>query len=154
MTSPCSVSFSRPSSAPGREPEDRPARGPTAAADPAAPAVEQRQLDAVPPGGLRERGLGPVDEPVRGEIAGLLVRVGVAEHDLLPVAAATDVVAVGGVGEDRVEDAARGRERRRVLEERHDVERQSPVRVADSPPSAASSNTARTSSAPAVKLTM
>ena len=49
MTSPCSVSLSRPSTEPGRLAEDRPVRRAAATTDGAAAAVEQRQLDALAP---------------------------------------------------------------------------------------------------------
>ncbi len=114
---------------PGRQAEDRPVRRPATSPDPPSPPVEQRQLDTVPLGGRHERGLGDVQEPVRGEVAGLLVRVRVAEHHLLPIPAPPEMRAVGRVGQDRVEDTARGLERRRVLEQRNHIDREAPAAV-------------------------
>ena len=63
-----------------------------------------------------------MDQPVRRQVAGLLVRVGVAEHHLLPVTAAPDVRSIDVIAKDRVEQRSRLRERRGVLEQRDDVE--------------------------------
>ena len=102
--------------------EDRAVRRPAAAPDGAAAPVEQRQRDAVAARDAHERLLGPVEQPVRGEEAALLGRVGVAEHDLLGVAAGAEVGPVGGIREQRVEQRRRRRQRVGGLEERHDVE--------------------------------
>jgi len=96
---------------PGRQPEDPPIRRSPAPPDRPAPAVEQRQLDAMCPRGCAQRGLRLVKQPVRGEVARLLVRVGVAEHDLLPVSAPAEVLPIGRLGQDRV-----------VLEQRDHIE--------------------------------
>ena len=85
--------------------------------------MEQRQPD---PGsaGLADEGLlGAVEQPVRREEAGLLVRVGVAEHDLLTIPAADEMATVGAVGEQAAEDLTGGLQRVGRFEERHDVER-------------------------------
>ena len=69
-----------------------------------------------------ERLLGAVQQPVRGEEPALLARVGVAEHDLLDVAAVPEMGAIAGVGEQPVEELVRAAERVRGLEQRDDVE--------------------------------
>ena len=102
--------------------EDRAVRGTAAAADGAAAAVEQGEPDVVPAGGRDQRLLRLVQEPVRREEAALLGRVGVAEHDLLGVAAVAEVGPVGGIREQPVDELAGARERLRGLEERNDVE--------------------------------
>ena len=114
-----------------REAEDRPVGRPAAAPDRPAATMEEGQLHAMAPGGRDERGLGAVDQPVRGEVARLLVRIGIAEHDFLAIAPPPDVLAVVRLGQDRIEDLARRLERRRVLEERDDVECQAAVRSDD-----------------------
>ena len=88
--------------------EDRVVRRAAAAADGAAAAVEEPQPYAVPAGHVAQLALGPVDLPLRGRDAGLLVGVGVAEHHLLHVAAQGDQAAVRRVGEQVVEDASAG----------------------------------------------
>ncbi len=67
--------------------------------------------------------LGLEEGPVGGEVAAVLVAVGVAEHDLLVVAAGLEVAAVGLEIEHLVEDAGGGLEVAEGLEERRDVER-------------------------------
>src|SRR5206468_4597804 len=101
---------------PRREAQDRPVGRPAAAPDRPTAAVEKGELDAMSPGGRDERGLGPVDQPVPGEIAGLLVRIGVAEHHLLAITPAADMIAIRPLGEDRVENITSGLERGCVLE--------------------------------------
>ena len=90
--------------------EDRPVRRPAATADGAAAAVEQRQLDAVPARATSaSAALGPVEHPGRREEPRLLVRVGVAEHHLLAVAAAREVRAIARVGRAARRGSARPR---------------------------------------------
>ena len=89
--------------------EDRVVRGAAAAADGAAAAVEEAQPYAVAVGDVAQPALGAVDLPLGGGDAAELGGVGVAEHDLLDVAAQGDEPPVGGVGEHLVEDAGRRR---------------------------------------------
>ncbi len=107
----------------GRLAQDRAVRRAATAADGAATAVEQRQFDAQPARGDGQVALRPVEHPARGQEPRFLVRVGVAQHHLLAVAAGLEVVAVARLDEECLEDRPRGRERIRRLEERHDVER-------------------------------
>ena len=74
--------------------QDRLAGRAAAATDRAAAAVEEPQHDAVLAGDVAQRALGPVDLPLGRGDAGVLGRVGVAEHDLLHVAAGGDHPAV------------------------------------------------------------
>ena len=115
----------------GRAAQDGPVGRPPAAPDRPAATVEQRQLHAVPRGRIDQRRLGLVEHPGRGEEARLLVRVRVAEHHLLAVAAGRQVGAVARVGEQRLEDVAGGGEGLARLEQRHDVEdrRRRPARA-------------------------
>ena len=80
-----------------------PGGGAAAPSHRSAPAVEDAQGDAV---GIRQRlqrDLGPVDLPVAGEEAGILVAVGIAQHHLLQglvaIAVADQQLAVEGIGE-------------------------------------------------------
>ena len=102
--------------------EDRPVRRPAAAPERAAATVEERQLDATRPGRLDERRLRLVERPGRGDEPRLLVRIGVAEHHLLAVAAPRDPGPVGRIVEERPEDRAGGGQRVGRFEERDDVE--------------------------------
>ena len=65
--------------------EDRLMGGAPAATDRPAASVEQPEVDPVTPGHGDEGALGPMERPLRHEIAAVLVRVGVADHDLLQV---------------------------------------------------------------------
>ena len=105
-----------------RAAEDRPVRRPAAAPDGAAAAVEQRQLDAVLARDRDERLLGAMEHPGRGEEPGLLVRVGVAEHHLLAVAARREVAPVAGSRRSASRIGPAAVERVGRLEERDDVE--------------------------------
>ncbi len=84
--------------------------GAAAAADGAAAAVEEAQADAVAVGDVAQAALGAVDLPLAGGDAAELGGVGVAEHDLLDVAAQGDEAPVGGVGEHVLEDGVGGLE--------------------------------------------
>ncbi len=95
--------------------EDRPIGGPAAAPDGAAAPMEERQLDAVLPCDRDERLLGAVEHPGRGEETGLLVRVGVAEHHLLAVAAGREVGSIARVAQQLVEDRRRRARARRTI---------------------------------------
>ena len=68
---------------PRRQALDGALRGPAAAPDRAAAPVEDRERDAVAPADLRARALRAVERERRREDPGVLVRVGVADHDLL-----------------------------------------------------------------------
>ena len=111
IVSPCSVSFSRPSVARGGcAPIAAQVGPPPRPVLPAAP-VEHGQLDAALAGQLGEPLLRAVDLPVRGEIAAVLARVGVADHHLQAVARrAVEVLGDHGVGPPQVVDR---------LEQRH-----------------------------------
>ena len=102
--------------------EDRAVRRSAAAADGSAAPVEQREGDAVPPGDAHQRLLRPVEEPVRRQEPALLGRVGVAQHHLLGVATRPEMLAVGGVREQRVQQRRRPVEGLGGLQQRHDVE--------------------------------
>ncbi|MGX1301481.1 hypothetical protein RKD35_002969 [Streptomyces albogriseolus] len=122
MTSPCSVTLISPSrGAPGLG-EDRVVGGAAAAADGAAAAVEEAQPDAVAVGDVAQPALGAVDLPLAGGDAAELGGVGVAEHDLLDVAAQGDEAPVGGVGEHVLQDRVGGLELVRRLQQRHDAD--------------------------------
>ncbi len=103
--------------------EDRVVRGAAPAADGAAAAVEEHERDA----GVAERRdevpLGPVERPVRREVAAVLVAVRVAQHHLLPVAASGDEPPPRGQRERLAHDPAGALEVVDRLEQRHDVER-------------------------------
>jgi hypothetical protein len=80
--------------------------------------VEDRQLDVVRRCDLGETFLRAEDRPLRGEVAAVLARVGVADHHLHGAVSAQVPVA-----EQVVENAWRGVEVGDRLEQRHDVER-------------------------------
>ena len=122
MTSPCSVSLSRPSTDPGAPPTIARLAGPPPR--PIAPPRPWNSVSSTPcaPGCLDQRGLRLVQHPGRGEEPGLLVRVRVAEHHLLPVATRLDVAAVHRVAEERVEDVAGGGQGVGRLEQRDDID--------------------------------
>ena len=91
--------------------EDGPVRRPAAAPERPASTVEERQLDAARAGRRDQRRLGLVEHPGRGQEARFLVRIGVAEHHLLAIAAGREPGAVGRIVEQRTEDRARPVER-------------------------------------------
>ena len=78
----------------GRLAEDGPVRRSAAPPDRAAATVEQRQLDASARATSTSDPLRPVEHPGRRQEPRLLVRVGVAEHHLLAIAAAREVGAI------------------------------------------------------------
>ncbi len=90
IVSPCSVSFSRPGGWPGAWPRIAAWVGPPPR--PALPPRPWKIVSSIPAsrGDLGESLLGPVDRPLRGEVAAVLARVGVADHHLEPVAALGD----------------------------------------------------------------
>ena len=92
---------------PGRASDDGPGRRSATPPDRAAATVEQRQLDVVCPRCPDERRLRLMEHPGGREEARFLVRIGVAEHDLLSIAPGRDVAAIRLVAQDAVEDLAR-----------------------------------------------
>ena len=84
--------------------------------------MEQRQLDSLPASHDSEIRLGPMEQPVGSDEPDLLVGVGVAEHDLLPVATPTEVLPVALVAQQRVEGRPGGGQRLGRLEQRDDVD--------------------------------
>ena len=120
ITSPCSVSFTSPSTVPNGQRHDRVVRRAAAAADRAAAAVEEPQPHLVLAGDVAGGALGPLDLPLRGRDAAGLVGVGVAEHDLLHVAAGRHDLAVRRVAEQPVEDRLDPLELVDGLQQRHE----------------------------------
>ncbi len=108
--------------APRRLREHRVVARPAAAADGAAAAVEQAQPHAARPAGVEQRFGRLVERPVGGEVAAVLVAVGIAEHHLLLVAAARDPAAVERQVESCGNDLAAVLQVADRLEERNDVE--------------------------------
>ena len=94
-----------------------------AAADGAAPAVEEPQPYAVPGGHVAQRALRPVDRPLAGGDAGLLVGVGVAEHHLLHVAAGAHQRRYAGSDSSSSSEFDRRRQLGRGLQQRHEADR-------------------------------
>ena len=86
--------------------QDGPVRWAAAAADGPTPAVEERQLDAVSPGHFRKAALGPVQHPDCRQETRLLVRVGVAEHHFLAVAAGGQMPPVARVPQQPLQQLA------------------------------------------------
>ena len=91
-----------------------------AAPDRATATVEEAQAHAVPAGHVAGPPLRALDLPLRGGDPAGLVGVGVAEHQLLHVAAQPDQLAVRRVGEHRVEDELRVLELGHRLQQRHE----------------------------------
>jgi hypothetical protein len=112
---------------PGGLAADRPPGRAAAAAQGAAAAVEQDQVDAAlgRPGG--QVALGPVQGQVGGQEAGVLGRVGVAEHDLEAPPAALQPGPGRGQGQVLVEDLAGPLQVGPGLEQRHHVQLQRAV---------------------------
>ena len=104
--------------------EDRVEARPAAAADGAAAAVEEAQLDAVVAKRVDERELRPIERPVGGQVPAVLVAVGIAEHHLLPAVAALEPAAVEGERERVAHDRRRALEIVDGLEQRNDVDRE------------------------------
>src|SRR5439155_8051124 len=95
---------------------------PAAPVDGAADAVKEAQAHAVPLGHLAERFLGAEEGEVRGHVSAVLDGVGIAEHDLLKVAARPEQAAIEGTREELIEDGRAGIEVVVGLKERDDVE--------------------------------
>src|SRR6266851_9722462 len=89
--------------------------------------IKQPQRDMVAGERLDQRELGLVELPGRSEIAAVLVAVGIAEHDLLDVAAGGDQPAIVRLREDRRHDLAAALEIADRLEERDDIDAQAAV---------------------------
>ena len=102
--------------------EDRVVARATAAADRAAAAVEETQPHAVRNGHVTQGTLRAVDRPLRGGDARLLVGVGVAEHDLLHVAAQRDEAPVGRVAQQLIEHPTGVAQLVNGLEQRHEAD--------------------------------
>ncbi len=99
--------------------EDRGVGRPAAPPGGAAAPVEDRQLD-LPLGGERgEALLRPEDLPLRGEVAAVLPRVRVADHDLEPAAALLDEAGEMGLVQQGLDDRGRLAEVADRLEERN-----------------------------------
>ena len=103
---------------PRRLGEDRGMRRAASTSGAAAAAVEDRQLHVSGCRELDERALGLVDLPLRGEVAPVLARVGVAHHHLEP-----PVAGDAGIVEERFDDSGCGSEVGDRLEERDHGER-------------------------------
>jgi hypothetical protein len=102
--------------------QDRAVRGAAAPADRTPPPVEEGEGDAVAAAERGQRPLGEVQLPVRGEVAAVLVRVAVPDHDRLRPPALVEVARVGGVREEALHDRGGGVEVLHRLEQRHHVE--------------------------------
>ncbi len=76
--------------------EDGLVAGAAAAPDRAAAAVEEADADIVPAENLHQPDFGAVELVAGGEKAAVFVAVGIAEHDLLGVAALGQQIAVEG----------------------------------------------------------
>ena len=88
MISPCSVILMRPLTVPGRERGERAIHRRAAAASDAAPsAVEEPERDARSANSVASASCASYSAHDDGEDAGVLPRIGVADHHLLPVAA-------------------------------------------------------------------
>ena len=148
ITSPCSVTLISPSSVPRWLREDRVVRRAAAAADRAAAAVEQPQPHAVLGRLVAQPLLRAVDLPLARGDPGLLVRVRVAEHHLLDVAALGHEVA----GRWGRRGAPRARGPRGGARRSSRAAARSPTFV--TPASRASTAAANTSSAPRHMETM
>ena len=98
-----------------------------------APAVEEPQAHAVARRHVAQVPLGPVDLPLAGGDAGLLVGVGVAEHHLLHVAAGPHQGPVVGEGQELVDDGAGVAQLADLLEERDEPDARRPAVDVDEP---------------------
>ena len=109
--------------APGRMPrrlrEDRRMRGASPAPGAAAAPVEDRQLDSALIGEGRQPLLGAEDLPLRRQIAAVLARVGVADHDLQPPAPRVHQRREARFVQERLDDRGRLAEVADRLEERN-----------------------------------
>jgi len=94
-------------------------RGPATAAHCAAAAVKHAQLDAGFTRGHVQIAMRAEDLPCGGQHAAILVRVGVAEHDLLPVAPARNEFAIVSAAPELAADGGRVAQIFNGFEERH-----------------------------------
>ena len=101
--------------------EDGVVGGPTTTADCPAAAVREPKPDAVAVAEFDEGEFGVVKRPVRLQITAVLVGVGVAEHDLLDVAAGAQVFAVERQRPEVFEDVGAVREVLDGFKQRDDV---------------------------------
>jgi hypothetical protein len=121
MTSPCSVTLMAPSRVPNGW-----ARIASWVGPPPRPMVPPRPWKAGPDpvlGRLAQLPLGPVDLPLGRRDARALVGVGVAEHDLLQVAAVAHLLPVRRDGQLLVQQRTGLRQLLDGLEQRHEVDR-------------------------------
>src|SRR2546428_86603 len=95
---------------------------PAAARHGAAAPVEERESDPVLVAYARDRFLRPIECPVGGHVAAILVAVGVADHDHLLPTASRDVLTVDAKRKELRQDPGSGVEILEGLEERHDPE--------------------------------
>ena len=102
-----------------------------AAADGAAATVEEPQPDSGLAGRLDQVELGAVQRPVGGQVAAVLVGVGVAEHDFLAVAARSHDSAVQRKVKRRFENRRAALQVVDRLEQRHDADRAVRLRSPD-----------------------
>ena len=115
----------------GRLGEDGVVARAAAAADGAAATVEEPQPDSGLARRLDQIELGAVQRPVGGEVAAVLVRVGVAEHHFLAVAARGHHRAVQRKVQRRFENRRAALQVVDGLEQRHDADRASTARRRD-----------------------
>ena len=101
---------------------DGPRSRPAAARHGAAAPVEERESDPVLVAYARDRFLRPIECPVGGHVAAILVAVGVADHDHLLPTASRDVLTVDAKRKELRQDPGSGVEILEGLEERHDPE--------------------------------
>ena len=87
--------------------QDRRVRGPSPAPRTAAAAVEDGQLDPTLVRESRQPFLGAEDLPLRRQVAAVLARVGVADHDLEPAASLLHERGEAGLVEERLDDRRR-----------------------------------------------
>src|SRR5262245_53419946 len=85
----------------------------------AAPAVEEHQLDVALARDLVQGAVGAEDLPRARDHSAILVRIGVAEHDLLNSAPPLEVAAVLGRGPERATDVGRSAQIRDRFKQRH-----------------------------------
>ncbi len=111
-----------PFTLPGGLCEDGLVARPAPAADRPAATVEETHLHPVPVEHAHQRDLGLVEFPVGGEVAPVLVAVGVAEHHFLHAAAARDDALPRRQREQLVHDDAAAAQVGDDFEKRHDVD--------------------------------
>ncbi len=107
---------------PGRLREDRLVARPTAPPDRTAAAMEQAQPDLVSPEDIDQHQLGLVELPGRGQVAAVLVAVGITQHHLLGTAARGEQPAIGRQAQELVHDPAAALQVADGLEQRRDVD--------------------------------